>query len=205
MLTNVAVKKVFDAKQRTEPVFAMADALLQSIRTRAYELFSQRGFNDGFALEDWFKAEHEISWPAAELVEEDQAYQLKVALPGYTAGEIEVTATPQEIIVSAASEKKGAAKSREPAKGTVRWSEFRSNQVCRRFEVPNIIDTNQVTASFEDGLLTVKAAKQGKAEKKTVPVAAATLNTSDKATSSPQRAPLSATVTDRALNKPYVS
>ena len=105
MLTNVAVKKVSDAKQRTEPVFAMADAMLQSIRTRAYELFSQRGFDHGFALEDWLRAEHEISWPAAELVEEDQAYQLTVELRGYSAGEIEVTVTPQEIIVSAASEK----------------------------------------------------------------------------------------------------
>ena len=173
MLTNLAVKKVSDAKQRTEPVFAMADAMLQSIRTRAYELFSQRGFDHGFALEDWLRAEHEISWPAAELVEEDQAYQLTVELRGYTAGEIEVTVTPQEIIVSAVSEKKGAAKPQEPAKGTVGWSEFRRNQVCRRVEVASTIDTNQVTASFEDGLLTVKAAKQGKAEKKIVPMAAA--------------------------------
>ncbi|HXR19026.1 MAG TPA: Hsp20 family protein [Steroidobacteraceae bacterium] len=195
MSTNVAVKKVSDAKQRTEPVFASVDAMLESIRTRAYELFSQRGFIDGYALEDWLKAEHEVSWPAAELAEEDQAYKLTVELRGYRAGEIEVTVTPQEIIVSAASEKQSAAKPQEPAKGTVGWSEFRRSKVCRRIEVASTIDTNQVTASFQDGLLTVKAAKQGKAGKKTVPVAAATLNTSDNATRSPQRVPLSATVT----------
>jgi len=173
MSTNVTVKKIADVKQRNEPVLASVDALMQSIRERAYGLFSQRGFGDGFALEDWLKAEREISWPAAELVEEDKAYQLKVALPGYTAGEIEVTATPQEIIVEAASEKKGISKAQEPAKGTVRWSEFKSNQVCRRFEAPSTIDTNQVTASLQDGLLTVTAAKQSKEEKKTIPIAAA--------------------------------
>ena len=173
MSTNVTVTKIADAKQRSEPVLASVDVLMQNIRQRAYELFSQRGFGDGFALEDWLRAEHEISWPAAELVEQDQAYQLKVALPGYSAGEIQVTVTPQEIIVNAASEKKRTSKPEEPSKGTVRWSEFRSNQVCRRFEAPSTIDTNQVTASLQDGLLTVTAVKQGKAEKKKVPVAAA--------------------------------
>jgi HSP20 family molecular chaperone IbpA len=173
MSTNVVVRKVADAKQRSEPVLTSVDALMQSVRERAYELFSQRGFGDGCALDDWLKAEHEISWPAAKLVEEDQAYRLKVALPGYSAGEIEVTATPQEIIVKAASEKKGASKAQEPTKGTVRWSEFRSNEVCRRFEAPSAIDTNQVTASLQDGLLTVTAAKQSKVEKKTVPLATA--------------------------------
>ncbi len=173
MSTNVAVKRIADAKQRNEPALASVDVLMQSIRERAYELFSQRGFGEGFALEDWLKAEHEISWPAAELVEEDKAYQLKIALPGYTVGEIEVSATPQEIIVKAASEKRGASKAQEPAKGTVRWSEFKSNQTCRRFEAPSAIDTNQVTASLQDGLLTVRAAKQSKAEKKTIPIAAA--------------------------------
>ena len=173
MSTNVTVTKIADAKQRSEPVLASVDVLMQNIRQRAYELFSQRGFGDGFALEDWLRAEHEISWPAAELVEQDQAYQLKVALPGYSAGEIQVTAMPQEIIVNAASEKKGTSKPAEPSKETVRWSEFRSNQVCRRFEAPSAIDTNQVTASLQDGLLTVTAVKQGKAEKKKVPVAAA--------------------------------
>jgi HSP20 family molecular chaperone IbpA len=52
-------------------------------------------------------------------------------------------------------------------------SEFRSNQVCRRIELPNAIDTNQVTAALESGLLTVKAAKQAQAEVKISPLAAA--------------------------------
>ncbi|MFI4868161.1 MAG: Hsp20 family protein [Steroidobacterales bacterium] len=171
MSTNISVKKVPDATQRTEPVFAAVNALLQSIRSRAYELCAQRGFKDGSAWDDWFKAEREICWPAAELVEDDRGYQLKVALPGYSAREIDVTVTPQEIIISAASAKQASAKQPESAKGVIRWSQFRSNQVCRRIELPNAVDTNQVSAALEDGLLTVKAARQAVA--KTMPVAAA--------------------------------
>jgi Protein of unknown function (DUF2934) len=31
------------------------------IRYRAYELYQQRGRNDGFDLEDWLRAEHEVT------------------------------------------------------------------------------------------------------------------------------------------------
>ena len=172
MSTNISVKKVPDATQRTEPVFAAVHALLESIRSRAYELCAQRGFKNGSALDDWFKAEREISWPAAELVEDDKGYQLKVALPGYSAREIEVTVTPQEIIIRAAAEQ-ASAKKPEPAKGVVRWSEFRSDQVCRRIELPSAIDTNQVSAALDEGLLTLKAAKPAQVQAQTAPIAAA--------------------------------
>jgi HSP20 family protein len=171
--TNISVKKVPDATQRTEPVFAAVDALLESIRSRAYELCAQRDFKDGSALDDWFKAEREISWPTAELVEDEKGYQLKVALPGYSAREIEVTVTPQEIIIGAASAQQASGKQPEAGKGVVRWSEFRSNQVCRRVELPSAIDTNQVSAALDDGLLTVKAAKSAQVQAQSAPVAAA--------------------------------
>ena len=32
----------------------------ESIRRRAYQLYAQRGRVDGFALDDWLQAEHEI-------------------------------------------------------------------------------------------------------------------------------------------------
>lgn len=34
--------------------------LSSSIATRAYELYSERGYRDGSALEDWLEAEREI-------------------------------------------------------------------------------------------------------------------------------------------------
>jgi Protein of unknown function (DUF2934) len=36
------------------------EAVEQRIRRRAYELYEQRGRNDGHDLDDWFRAEEEI-------------------------------------------------------------------------------------------------------------------------------------------------
>jgi HSP20 family molecular chaperone IbpA len=175
MSTNIEVKKLTGAEPRIDPVLSAVEVLMNNIRARAYELFSARGFDVGHALDDWLKAEREFAWPAAEFVEEDRAYQLKIALPGYTAEQVKVTVTPQEIIVSAAAEKEGEEKSKQD--GAVQWSEFKSNEVCRRIELPNAIDTNEVKASLQDGMLTVRAGKQAKAEAKSekpaIPIAAA--------------------------------
>jgi HSP20 family protein len=171
MSTNVQIKKVADAQQRVDPVFSAVDRLMNSIRARAYEMFSRRGFNEGDALQDWLSAEREFAWPAAELAEEDRTYLLRMTLPGYSAEQVKVTVTPQEVIVTAAAEKKSGGKSTKS--GAVQWSEFTSDEVCRRIELPNAIDTDQVTASLENGMLTVKAVQQARPEKRVVPIGAA--------------------------------
>jgi HSP20 family molecular chaperone IbpA len=172
MATIIPVKKVSDSKDRTEPVFATAEALCQSIQKKAYDLFVRSGFSHGHALEDWLQAERELSWLAAELKEDEKSYQFDVALPGYAAGEVDVAVTPQEIIVNATSKKRGF-KPTEQSPGTVRWSEFRSDQVCRRIDLANSIDVNQVSASLQDGMLTVRATKQAREAIETAPVEAA--------------------------------
>jgi len=44
--------------QNTEPAYN------QDIRVRAYELFEQRGREDGHDLDDWLQAEAEFTMPA---------------------------------------------------------------------------------------------------------------------------------------------
>lgn len=139
------------------------------MRDRAYDLFSQHGFTSGHDLDDWLQAEHELSWPATELVEDDLGFQLKAAVPGYSAEQIKLTVTPQEIIVSASSGNKSSSNGRDPQKGTVRWSEFKSQQLCRRVELPSAINTDKVSATLQDGMLTVKATKVFQAAAKQAP------------------------------------
>lgn len=40
-------------------------SLEERIRTRAYELFEQRGRQDGHEIEDWLQAELEVTQPAS--------------------------------------------------------------------------------------------------------------------------------------------
>jgi HSP20 family molecular chaperone IbpA len=162
-MAEVKVQKVMESEKKSMlPVFKEMESVLERIRARAFDLFSRRGFGDGHALEDWLTAEREICWPASELAEQDKAYTLSVALPGFEAADISVTATPQELVVHAKS-KLQSKKEEEAKKGEkVCWSEFRSNDVYRQVDLPKAIDPQSVTASLHNGLLKIVAAKAAK-------------------------------------------
>jgi len=171
-MSDIKVQKVADPEKQTLPVFKEMESVFGRIRARAFDLFSGRGFGHGHALDDWLAAEREICWPAGELMEQDKAYTLSVALPGFEPADISVTATPHELIVHAQS-KAESKKEEEAKKGQkVCWSEFRSNDVYRQVELPKNVDVQSVSASLQNGLLKIVATK---AEKPTrvVPITSA--------------------------------
>lgn len=141
--------------ERDLPVFSELAQRMDAVRQRAFEMFAERGGTEGRDLDDWIAAEHEVlGWPAAELKEANGAFQVDVTLPGFAAKEVEVTATPTELIVHAAS--------RQERKGEdeyIVWSEFGSNDVYRRFGFPKSVDVDKVTARLENGILKVMAPK----------------------------------------------
>lgn len=151
-MSQVPVKRVNGGSKEALTIFGDLAKRFEAIERRAFDLFEKRGRDLGHELEDWLKAEHELGSPAAELSEKDGAYKIEVALPGFDAKEIEVTATPSEIVVHAATKQE---KSSE--KDNVLWTEFGSNDVYRRFELPNPINADKVTANIENGLLRVSA------------------------------------------------
>jgi HSP20 family protein len=161
-MPQLDVQKVSSAEDRTLPVFAEFDRLADRIRLEAYNLFARRGAGDGRALDDWLAAERAICWPAAKLIERDGAFVLEVALAGFEPAEIEVTATPKEIIVKAAHEHTKKSDGEGDAK--LRWSEFRSDSVLRRVELPLAVDVGKIAAGFKNGLLTITAPQAPKAQ-----------------------------------------
>lgn len=162
-MTEVKVQKVTDeGKKPTLPVFKEMESVFDRIRARAFDLFSRRGFSEGHALDDWLAAEREICWPTGELVEQDKAFTLSVALPGFEPADISVTATPHQLLVHAKS-KTEVTKEEEAKKGQkVCWSEFRSNDVYRQVDLPKDIDSQAVSASLHNGLLKIVATKADK-------------------------------------------
>lgn len=168
-MSNVVIQKVSDASQCALPIFEELAKRVDQVRQRALELFETRGREYGHALEDWLKAEREIlsGWTAAELKERDGQFELDLTLPGYDAKEVQVTATPNEIIVQA-----DAKHEEKQTEGQVLWTEFGSNHLRRRIQLPEPIDVDKVSAKLENGLLHVTAAK-APAAGRTVQVAAA--------------------------------
>ena len=93
-MREIKVQKVTDeGRKPTLPVFKEMESVFDRIRARAFDLSLRRGFGDGHALDDWLAAEREICWATGELVEQEKAVTLSVALPGFEAADISVTAT----------------------------------------------------------------------------------------------------------------
>lgn len=158
-MSRVNVEKVRSAEDRSLPVFAEIESLMDRIRERAYEMFRARGAHAGRALDDWLAAEREFCWPAAELEEEDDEFELKVALAGFEPGDITVTASPQELIIRAVHEAESEEEEEEDEDEIVLWSEFRRNDVYRRIELPAPINVQKVKAKLKNGLLEIEAPK----------------------------------------------
>jgi HSP20 family molecular chaperone IbpA len=170
-MSDITVQKVPKVEERVLPVFKETEEIMARIRQRAFDLCSRRGFGVGRALDDWLAAEREICWPAGELSERDKDFVLSVALAGFEPGDLSVTATPRELIVHARTrtERSDEAKKQQ---GEIQWSEFRTNDVYRRVELPKEISVDKVSASLKNGLLKIVAAKTG-ASTRAIPVAAA--------------------------------
>jgi HSP20 family protein len=154
-MSQIAITKAKETEKQTLPIFGELAKRFAAIQRRAFDLFERRGRELGHDLEDWLTAEHELlGWPAAELAEKDGAFQMEIALPGFSPKDVEVTAMPGEVIVHAAMHKE-----KMTEKENVLWTEFGSNDVYRRFRLPNPIDIDKVTAKLEDGLLRITAPK----------------------------------------------
>jgi HSP20 family protein len=158
-MPKLNVEKVPTTEDRSLPVFAEFDEILDRLRDRAYGFFCTRGGGEGHALDDWLAAERQLGWPATELAEQDGEYELSVALPGFEPGEINVTATPRELIIKAAhltKHEEGQSKARP---GVVHWSEWSRDDVIRRVELPEEVNVDKISAELKSGVLTIEAPK----------------------------------------------
>jgi HSP20 family molecular chaperone IbpA len=158
-MSNISVEKVTSNEKAASPLFAAINDRFDEIRRRAHEVFQLRGGALGGDLDDWLQAEREVlGWAKAELVEQAGRYEIRVELPGFDAKNIHVTASDDEILVRAAREQKteeNAAK--KEGEAHVVWSEFRSDELYRRFCLPKAIQIDNVTAKLEKGILHIAA------------------------------------------------
>ena len=153
-MPELKIQKISTTEDRSLPIFAEFDRLGDRIRLDAYNLFARRASGDGHALDDWLAAERNLCWPAAKLIERDGVLVLEVALPGFDASEISLTATPREVLIKANHEH---ARKSDDQESATRWSEFRSDEVYRRVELPSPVNVGKTTASLKNGLLIVVA------------------------------------------------
>lgn len=168
-MPNVEIQKVKDGQKTRLPFFEEFEKRFNDIQNRAFELFENGGRKFGHELENWLTAEREVfGSPAAELADKGDAYELQMALPGFEPKDVEVTATPQELIIHAASTQE-----KKSEKKNVLWSEFTSSDVYRRIPAPTPLNTDGATATLDKGVLRITAPKAAESKPKPVAIKAA--------------------------------
>jgi len=164
-MSHVAVQKLSpdEASLLTD-----VQSLTDRIRLRAYELFQNRSGRDGSALDDWLMAENDLVLsPESDLVETDGKFEMQIAVPGFDANDINVSALPDALIVRAEN-----AHHHESVEGDVRFCEFGEKSLFRRFEMPAPIDVNKVATNLQKGILKVTATKEETTAPRSTSVAA---------------------------------
>ena len=155
--------------QKSESVWDQLQKMEDRIMRRAYEIFHGTGSVIGNDLDNWLSAERELIWkPAIELKEENNQFQLKIAVAGVDPKELTVEVTSEGLLV------KGETKTeKKEEKGELHTSEFQSGSLFRSIRFPKKIDADKVKAELKNGLLTVVAPIAEEAKARKVNIAAA--------------------------------
>ena len=116
--------------------------------------------------EKWFRTEGmELTAPAVDLYEEMDEIVVKAELPGIDKNNIEVNLTDHTLTI------KGEKKKEEEIKEENYYRSERSyGSFIRTLELPKDVHTDQVKASFKDGILEVRLPKTEEAKAKEVKV-----------------------------------
>jgi HSP20 family protein len=149
-------------KNTTPTLLEELENLRSRIAKRAFELFTDRGGTLGLERDDWFRAERElVSLPPIEIAETDKYVEVRVALPGFKSEEVEVFVEPRSVTI------KGERKEESHTeKKTVKYSDFRSKEVFRQFQLPSETNPDEASAVLREGILSLALPKTGTSEKK---------------------------------------
>ena len=104
--------------------------------------------------------------PAAEVIETNASYTVRLELPGVDHDSIDVKATDRSLVISAerkptipVEETTPPAESGADATAQQLLSEFRTGTWSRSFRFAKPLDRDQLEASYRDGILEIRAAK----------------------------------------------
>jgi HSP20 family protein len=105
--------------------------------------------------------------PAVDVRETENAYVMEMELPGCDEKNIEVHVDGSSLSIASKQEE---AQDREEKKeaGTYILRERRFNAFNRSFKLPENADSEAVSASFKNGILTLEIKKRAEAQKRTI-------------------------------------
>lgn len=91
--------------------------------------------------------------PAANVSEHEDYFLLSLAIPGVKKEEVSIELDRHQLVISADLQN-------EDEQVKFRLKEFNYNKFSRRFRLPRAVDRNDISASFENGILSIKLNKK---------------------------------------------
>ena len=142
-------------ERSSEEIFTQFSQMHELIARRAFKIFESNGGSPGHDLEDWFRAESELLRPVPlNVIELNGEYVVRAEVPGFGGRDIKISVEPRCLAVSGKLQT-----NEEGEKGRLIRSAWCANQIFRTLDLPSDVDTSTVSASVQDGILTVHLTK----------------------------------------------
>jgi HSP20 family protein len=138
-------------ERSSEEILNQCSQTHELIARRAFEIFESNGGSPGHDLENWFRAESELLQPVSlNITELCGEYVVRAEVPGFGGRDIRISVEPGCLAVS------GKILTKEEGKnGGVISSGLCANRIFRTVELSSDVDTSAVSATVQDGILTV--------------------------------------------------
>jgi HSP20 family protein len=126
------------------------------------------GFFNDFLNRDWYDWSNQnfsltnTTIPSVNIKENENEFEVEMAAPGMTKDDFRIELNNSVLTIS--SEKQSENKSKEGENVTRR--EFSYQSFSRSFTLPVIVETDKITAKYENGLLRVNIPKKEEAKPK---------------------------------------
>jgi HSP20 family protein len=105
--------------------------------------------------------------PATDVVENEREIRVITELPGMNADDLDIDLENNVLTIRGEKQEE---RTEEGEEGTYHLSERRYGQFSRSFILPRDVDSDQIEASFENGVLTVRIPKSEKTRRRRIQV-----------------------------------
>ena len=135
-------------------------------------LFQDQDF--GFPFSNFPKS-NSFTMPAVDVTETKNAYTLEMDLPGCTEKDVDVDLKENVLTISSHIEDKKEEKGKDEKNEDVQYliTERRRSQFTRRFSLPQDIDSENISASFKNGVLSVNIPRKALTQPKKISISVA--------------------------------
>ena len=115
-----------------------------------------------------------VTAPRVDIEEDDKSYTLEMDLPGRTEKDVNIELDQNNLTITSSKAEEKEEKKEEKKAGKYILKEGRTSSFERRFVLPKDVDTENVSANFKNGVLTILMQKKASVAPKKIEIKALT-------------------------------